>query len=54
MIKKITLITMCLILLTSCGRKNEPKYEASLNNNVMKFNKFNNVFKMPKKDEIYQ
>ena len=54
MIKKITLITMCLILLTSCGRKNEPKYEASLNNNVKKFNNFNNVFKMPKKDEIYQ
>ena len=53
MIKKITLITMCLILLTSCGRKNEPKYEASLNN-VMKLNNFNNVFKMPKKDEIYQ
>ena len=54
MIRKIALITMCLILLTSCGRKNEPKYEASLNNNVMKFNNFNNVFKMPSKDEIYQ
>ncbi len=54
MIKKITLITMCLILLTSCGRKNEPKYEASLNNNVTKFDNINNVFKMPKKDEIYQ
>ena len=54
MIKKITLITMCLILLTSCGRKNEPKYEASLNNNVIKFNNLNNVFKMPNKDEIYQ
>ena len=54
MIKKITLITMCLILLTSCGRKNEPKYEASLNNNVMKFNNSNSIFKMPKKDEIYQ
>jgi len=54
MIKKITLITMCLILLTSCGRKNEPKYEASLNNNVMKFNNLNNIFKMPKKNEIYQ
>ena len=53
MIKKITLITICLILLTSCGRKNEPEYEASLNN-VMKFNNFNNVFKMPRKDEIYQ
>ena len=37
MIKKITLIAMCLILLTSCGRKNEPKYEASLNDNVIKF-----------------
>ena len=54
MIKKITLITMCLILLTSCGRKNEPKYEASLNNNVLKSNNINNVFKMPKKDEIYK
>ena len=54
MIKKITFITICLILLTSCGRKNEPKYEASLNNNVMKFNNFNNVFEMSNKDEIYQ
>ena len=54
MIKKIALISMCLILLTSCGRKNEPKYEASLNNNVMKLNNLNNLFKMPKKDEIYQ
>ncbi len=54
MIKKITLIIMCIILLTSCGRKNEPKYEASLNNNVIKFNIFNNVFKMPKKNEIYK
>ena len=54
MIKKITLIILCLILLTSCGRKNEPKYEATLNNNVMNLNNFNNVFKMPKKDEIYQ
>ena len=54
MIKKITLITICLILLTSCGRKNEPKYEASLNNNVMKLNNFDNIFKMPKKNEIYQ
>ena len=54
MIKKITFITICLILLTSCGRKNEPKYEASLNNNFLKFDNINNVFKMPKKDEIYQ
>ena len=54
MIKKITLIAMCLILLTSCGRKNESKYEASLNNNVMKLNNFNNLFETPKKNEIYQ
>ena len=54
MIKKVTLITICLILLTSCGRKNDPKYKASLNDNVLKFNNINNVFKMPKKDEIYQ
>ena len=44
MIKKVILITMCIILLTSCGRKNEPKYEASLNNNVKGYNNINNVF----------
>ena len=54
MIKKITLITMCLILLTSCGRKNDPKYEVSLNNNVLKSNNIHNIFRMSKKDEIYQ
>ena len=54
MIKKVILITMCLILLTSCGRKNDPKYEASLNNNILKFDNINNVFKLPKKNEIYQ
>ena len=54
MIKKLTLIAMCLILLTSCGRKNDPKYEASLNYNILKFNSVIKVFKMPKKDEIYQ
>ncbi len=54
MIKKISLIIICLILLTSCGRKNEPKYEASLNNNVMKLNNLNNLLKMPKKNEIYK
>ena len=53
MIKKITLITICLILLTSCGRKNDPKYEASLNYSVMNFYNYNNVFKIPKEDEIY-
>ena len=54
MIKKIILIAMCLILLTSCGRKNDPKYEASLNNNVLKLCDINNIFKMPEKNEIYQ
>ena len=54
MIKKVTLLAMCLILLTSCGRKNDPEYEESLNNNFLKFNNINNVFKMPKKNEIYQ
>ncbi len=54
MIKKVTLITICLILITSCGRKNDPKYEASLNNNVLKSKNINKIFKMTKKDEIYQ
>ena len=54
MIKKVTLITMCLILLTTCGRKNDPKYEASLSDNVLKLNSINNIFKMPNKDEVYQ
>ena len=54
MIKKITLITMCLILLISCGRKNDPKYEASLSNSVIIFNNSDKVFKMPKENEIYQ
>ena len=52
MIKKITLITMCLILLTSCGRKNDPKYEISSNGEVMSFNDSINVLDSPKKDEI--
>ena len=54
MIKKVILISMCLILLISCGRKNDPKYEASLNYNVINFYNDNNVFKIPKEDEIYQ
>ena len=29
MIKKIILLFVCLIILTSCGRKNDPKYEAN-------------------------
>ena len=46
MIKKLTLIAMCLILLTSCGRKNDPKYETLLNYNILKFNNVINVLKM--------
>ena len=44
MIKKVILIFICIILLISCGRKNEPKYEASLNNNDMSYNNINKVF----------
>ena len=54
MFKNIILISMFLLLLISCGRKNDPKYEASLNNSILKLNNFNNVFKVSKKDEIYQ
>ena len=54
MIKNVILISMCLILLISCGRKNDPKYEASLNYSVMNFYNYNNLFKIPKEDEIYQ
>ena len=44
MIKKVTLITMCLILLVSCGRKNEPKFEASIDNNDLIFKDLNKIF----------
>ena len=54
MFKKIILICICLIVLVSCGRKNEPKYEASLNDKAMVLKNPDNIFKMPKKDEIYQ
>ncbi len=54
MIKKAILISICLILLVSCGKKNDPKYEASLSNNVMIFEDLNSTFKMPKINEIYQ
>ena len=30
MIKKIILVTLCIIMLNSCGRKNDPKYEAKI------------------------
>ena len=43
MIKKIILILMCLTLLNSCGRKNEPKYETSINNTVVNFNILNKI-----------
>ena len=54
MFKKVILIFMCLILLFSCGRKNDPKYEASINNNVMIFKDLSNISKMTKINEIYQ
>ena len=54
MFKNIILISMFLLLLISCGRKNDPKYEASLNNSVIIFNNSDKVFKMPKENEIYQ
>ena len=54
MFKNIILISMFLLLLISCGRKNDPKYEASLSNSVIIFNNSDKVFKMPKENEIYQ
>ena len=52
MFKKIILVFMCLIILVSCGRKNDPKYEISSNGEVMSFNDSINVLDSPKKDEI--
>ena len=52
MFKKIILVFMCLIILVSCGRKNDPKYEISSNGEVMNFNDSINVLDTPKKDEI--
>ena len=54
MLKNLLLISMCLVFLISCGRKNDPKFEAFLNNNAMFLKDINKVFKMPKKNEIYQ
>ena len=54
MFKNIILISMFLLLLISCGRKNHPKYEASFNDSVIIFNNSDKVFKMPKENEIYQ
>tara|TARA_B100000161_G_scaffold76923_1_gene53093 strand:- start:574 stop:732 length:159 start_codon:yes stop_codon:yes gene_type:complete len=52
MFKKIILVFMCLIILVSCGRKNDPKYEISSNGEVMNFNDSINILDTPKKDEI--
>ena len=52
MFKKIILVFMCLIILVSCGRKNDPKYEISSNGEVMNFNDSINNLDIPKKDEI--
>ncbi len=38
MLKKVILILICLTLLISCGRKNDPKYEVLLNSNLVSFN----------------
>ena len=54
MLKKIILVSICLILLVSCGRKNEPKFEATLGNNDMAYKSIDNFYKMQKKYEIYQ
>ncbi len=52
MLKNLLLISMCLVFLISCGRKNDPKFEAFLNNSEMFIKDTNNDFKMPKDDEI--
>ena len=54
MFKKIILVCICLIILVSCGRKNDPKFEAFLNDSTMFLKDTNKVFKMPKENEIYQ
>ena len=35
MTKKLILVFICLILITSCGRKNPPEYEADLQNIII-------------------
>ena len=44
MLKKIILVSICLILLVSCGRKNEPKFEATLIENFVAYKSINNSF----------
>jgi uncharacterized lipoprotein YehR (DUF1307 family) len=52
MFKKIILVCMCLIILVSCGRKNDPKYETSSNGEAMNLKISINILDIPKKDEI--
>jgi len=35
MIKKIILLVVCLIILASCGRKGDPKYQAIQNDIII-------------------
>ena len=53
MFKKLILVSICLILLASCGRKND-LFETSLNNKFLSFTYQNNIFEIPRKNEIYQ
>ena len=52
MLKNLLIITMCLVFLISCGRKNDPKFEAFLNDNEMFIRDTNKNFEMPKNNEI--
>ena len=54
MFKKGILIFICLALLISCGRKNEPKYEASIINNEASLNNQNKIFIISEENEIYK
>ena len=52
MFKKIILVFICVIVLVSCGRKNDPKYETSSNGEAMNLKISINILDIPKKDEI--
>ena len=52
MIQKLILICLCLIVLVSCGRKNDPKYEISSNGEIINVKDSINILDIPKKDEI--
>ncbi len=34
MIKKLTLILFCILLLCSCGKKGDPEYKAKINKSI--------------------